>query len=219
MGFSRQEYWSGLPFPSPGDLPGPGIEPRSPALHRFFTIWATREAQLKPVKYSDEFLPVYTLLQSAPRSCLGCFHHPRQFPPASWQSTPPSHRHLVIWFMSPKISFSWTCTSHKWDLTVHALLCLTSVAQHNAQSADAAACISAPQLVYLFTAEGCLGHFQCWTLMSKAAKVLFISEGEGREEVVEDDKGAQRNFGGNGYAHYKMIGMVPSWVYLYVKTY
>ena len=32
MGFSRQEYWSGLPFPSPGDLPNPGIELRSPAL-------------------------------------------------------------------------------------------------------------------------------------------------------------------------------------------
>ena len=32
MGFSRQEYWSGLPFPSPGDLPDPGIQPRSPAL-------------------------------------------------------------------------------------------------------------------------------------------------------------------------------------------
>ena len=32
MGFSRQEYWSGLPFLSPGDLPNPGIEPRSPAL-------------------------------------------------------------------------------------------------------------------------------------------------------------------------------------------
>ena len=32
MVFSRQEYWSGLPFPSPGDLPNPGIEPRSPAL-------------------------------------------------------------------------------------------------------------------------------------------------------------------------------------------
>ena len=30
MGFSRQEYWSGLPFHSPGDLPNPGIEPRSP---------------------------------------------------------------------------------------------------------------------------------------------------------------------------------------------
>ena len=31
MGFSRQEYWSGLPFPSLGDLPNPGTEPRSPA--------------------------------------------------------------------------------------------------------------------------------------------------------------------------------------------
>ena len=32
MGFPRQEHWSGLPFPSPGDLPNPGIEPGSPAL-------------------------------------------------------------------------------------------------------------------------------------------------------------------------------------------
>ena len=32
MGFSRQEYWSGLPFPPPGDPPNPGIEPVSPAL-------------------------------------------------------------------------------------------------------------------------------------------------------------------------------------------
>ena len=32
MGFFRQEYWSGLPFPSPGDLPDPGIKPKSPAL-------------------------------------------------------------------------------------------------------------------------------------------------------------------------------------------
>ena len=38
VGFSRQEYWSGLPFPPPGDLPNLGIEPMSPALAgRFFT--------------------------------------------------------------------------------------------------------------------------------------------------------------------------------------
>ena len=38
MGFPRQEYWSGLPLPSPGDLPDPGIEPVSPALAgRLFT--------------------------------------------------------------------------------------------------------------------------------------------------------------------------------------
>ena len=48
MGFSRQEYWSGLPCPSPGDLPNPGIQPTSfmsPALAgRFFTTNATWEA-------------------------------------------------------------------------------------------------------------------------------------------------------------------------------
>jgi len=32
MGFPKQEYWGGLPFPSPGNLPDPGIEPRSPSL-------------------------------------------------------------------------------------------------------------------------------------------------------------------------------------------
>ena len=41
MGFPRQEYWSGLPFPSPGGLPHPGFEPMSPAspalAGRFFT--------------------------------------------------------------------------------------------------------------------------------------------------------------------------------------
>ena len=35
MGFSRQEYWSGLPIPSPGDLPDPGIKPESPAFQYF----------------------------------------------------------------------------------------------------------------------------------------------------------------------------------------
>ena len=46
MGFSRQEHWGGLPFPSPGDLPNPGIEPMSlmsPALASgFFTISVTQ---------------------------------------------------------------------------------------------------------------------------------------------------------------------------------
>ena len=48
MGFSRQEYWSGVPFPLPGDLPNPGIEPASltsPVLaERFFTTGVTWEA-------------------------------------------------------------------------------------------------------------------------------------------------------------------------------
>ena len=45
MGFSKQEYWSGLPFPSLGDLPGPGIEPVSPALTSMFF---TTESPGKP---------------------------------------------------------------------------------------------------------------------------------------------------------------------------
>ena len=46
MRFARQEYWSKLPFPSPGDLSDPGIEPASPALAgRFFTT----EQSGKPV--------------------------------------------------------------------------------------------------------------------------------------------------------------------------
>ena len=46
MGFSRQEYWIGLPFPSPGDLPDPGIEPGSPALEANALTSATREGKL-----------------------------------------------------------------------------------------------------------------------------------------------------------------------------
>ena len=38
MGFSRQQYWSGLPFPSPGDLPNPGIEPTFPELAGGFPL-------------------------------------------------------------------------------------------------------------------------------------------------------------------------------------
>ena len=46
MEFSRQEYWSGLPFPSPGNLPNPGIKHKSPALQTFFILWGTRETFL-----------------------------------------------------------------------------------------------------------------------------------------------------------------------------
>ena len=51
MGFPRQVYWSGLPFPSPGDLLDPGIKPVSPALAgRFFTTEPTWEAQFRKKK-------------------------------------------------------------------------------------------------------------------------------------------------------------------------
>ena len=55
MGFSRQEYWSGLPFPSPGDFPNPGIKPGSPALQ---TDALLSEPLGKPYLYS--LLKVFT---------------------------------------------------------------------------------------------------------------------------------------------------------------
>ena len=45
VGFSRHEYWNGLPFPSPGDRPNPGIEPGSPALQADSLPTELREAQ------------------------------------------------------------------------------------------------------------------------------------------------------------------------------
>ena len=63
MGFPRQEYWSGLPFPSPRNLPDPGIKPTSPALGgRFFTtkppekplqMQETQETQVRPLAQED----------------------------------------------------------------------------------------------------------------------------------------------------------------------
>ena len=61
MGFPRQEYCSRLPFPPPGDLPYPGIEPMSPAFPaspalagRFFTTGTTWEAQGTDSKENDQ---------------------------------------------------------------------------------------------------------------------------------------------------------------------
>ena len=57
MGFPRQEYWSGSPLPSPGDLPGPGIEPTSPALAGDSLPLSQQESLKEPVgrKKLDEF--------------------------------------------------------------------------------------------------------------------------------------------------------------------
>ena len=52
MGFSRQEYWSGLPFPSPGDLPDPGIKPGSRVAGRRFNLY---EGYIKPISMSSSY--------------------------------------------------------------------------------------------------------------------------------------------------------------------
>ena len=62
MGFSRQEYWSGLPFPSPGDLPDPGIEPQSPA---FQADTLTSEPPGKPMSNKEDQSYIFNTLESS----------------------------------------------------------------------------------------------------------------------------------------------------------
>ena len=71
MEFSRQEYSSGLPFSSPGDLPNPGMEPGSPALAGgFFTTSATWEA---PHEVRDVILPGIEPQIASGLCVLSCF--------------------------------------------------------------------------------------------------------------------------------------------------
>jgi len=63
MEFSRQEYWSGLPFPSPGDLPDPGVKPESP------TLRADSLLSESPTKLDRFFY--HLSYQGSPRLVLG----------------------------------------------------------------------------------------------------------------------------------------------------
>ena len=63
MGFSRQEYWSGLPFPSLGDLPDPGSKPRSPALQVNSLLSETSGKPFISWLSSDEGKPIWRVNQ------------------------------------------------------------------------------------------------------------------------------------------------------------
>ena len=61
MGFFSQEYWSGLPFPSPGDLPHPGITPRSPTLQADALLSETPGKPEKTIIQKGTCTPVFTV--------------------------------------------------------------------------------------------------------------------------------------------------------------
>ena len=72
MGFPRQEYWNGLPFHPPGDLPGPGIEPASPAAlalaGEFFTAEPPGKPEINLYWLNLPYCPI-------PRHCAACCRH------------------------------------------------------------------------------------------------------------------------------------------------
>ena len=99
MGFSRQEYWSGLPFPSPGDLPNPGIEPRSPALE---ADALTSEPPGKPLltHYSTVILIKEAMRLSWGWCPSGLCSKPKAKPAHAsglwnWHLTPTNHKQLA----------------------------------------------------------------------------------------------------------------------------
>ena len=84
MGFSRQEYWHGLPFPPPGDLSNPGVEPESlmslVSAGRFFTTSATWKAHIYWMlkKLFDEIMKENMCMSIAPSCFLSlssCMEH------------------------------------------------------------------------------------------------------------------------------------------------
>ena len=111
-GFPRQEYWSRVPFPPPGDLPDPGIEPASPALAgKFFYHWATwwkpqlcstlgnfLAPKIHPTKVlngvrcqeSNALLPCQSLTRHSLCTCTRLFSLCRasSFPLCCWRETP-----------------------------------------------------------------------------------------------------------------------------------
>ena len=121
IGFSRQEYWDGLPCPPPGSLPNPGVKPRSPALTcGFFTTSATWEAWsgrgCQICSLSVAFSSKWSLCQSgifgaAYSDAVSCYHGIQPctsiFLVAITRKGPPGlcilsnfHRYRGIWLQS-----------------------------------------------------------------------------------------------------------------------
>ena len=101
MGFSRQECWSGLPFPSPGDLLYPGIEPRSPALQ---ADALTSEPSRRPIYiYIHTYKGSYS--QSYDFSSAGSLCEESHLLQRSW-GRKPDKRKDVIWLQGFPLDFS-----------------------------------------------------------------------------------------------------------------
>ena len=109
MEFSRQEYWSGLPFPSPGDLTDPAIKPGSPAFCRqCFTIWAIIKCLLYTFKKHPRVFPGSINTQGF---WMKNFHPHGSLDFGHWCYTPQSLLCWSGWWKCPSGSLSLTATA------------------------------------------------------------------------------------------------------------
>ena len=89
---SRQEYWSGQPFPSPGDRPNPGIKPRSPTLQ---VDSVPSESPGKPKNTGAGSLSLLQGIFSTQESTRGLLHSRRILYQLSYQGSPLSHHFMI----------------------------------------------------------------------------------------------------------------------------
>ena len=110
MGFSRLEHWSGQPFPSPGDLPNPGIEPRSPTLQ---AVSLPAESQGKP-RSPIPMLKYVRISRNRPHAV-----HGRSSRNKIWRnqlSSSSSGRKLPCSKISPNVPIASSNSSHIFEL-------------------------------------------------------------------------------------------------------
>ena len=103
MGFSQQEYWSGLPFPPPGDLPDPGIEPMSPALQAD-SLPSEPSGKYPITPYQKHFSSIPCKFKAVP----GMWFHPSG-DVQCWGAT-----QLKLYRLNPATSTEWGRVARQW---------------------------------------------------------------------------------------------------------
>ena len=103
MGFSSQEYWSGFPFPYPGDLPDPGIKPTSPALHVDSLPMSPQGRSILLLTELKDYINIPSTVrygerwQSYQKGGRGHFHEDTCLGPLQLSASPWRARHIVYW--------------------------------------------------------------------------------------------------------------------------
>ena len=128
MGFSRQEYWSGLPFPSPGDLPDLVIELVSPALASgFFTVEPRGKSWVViAVNKYESFHFIFSFLRSSVSNMYNIcsvFYSIRQYWCTWWHTDDSLCKHLTYTYSSHKHSIVGVF-SHPFDFLYNIFFCL-----------------------------------------------------------------------------------------------
>ena len=189
LGFPRQEYWSGLPFPSPRDLPYTEIGPRSSIESRFFTIWVTREA--------------LAINHSGTLSCSNCLNSPLSSPSMIQSFTGPNQE-AVIWYAEE---------SSRWQRDTRHLAHPSSMLMFNSYFPRLY-----PSLFRFHRWAGGACSSSTGGVPLGPAPAPLVTGNEAAE-VVKALRGRRARSGGGWLVGWQMKKRIPPWVTASVPTY